>query len=294
MSSRGWCYILEEHGLRKNDFDSAQKLINSCRKTGDLPLDICADDESRAFENLEYIDADDPEDYARGIVDELEEKHLYYTPISAWADQRYYVEVLVEKIDLKSLFAEVCGEFYVPIANAGGWSDLNLRGEIMGRFAYWEQRGKQCVLLYCGDHDPGGLAISTTLRSNLQDLAGAVGWSPDNLIIDRFGLNVDFIAAQGLTWIDNLATAGGKYPLNDPRHPDHTKPYVQDYLAQFGVRKVEANALVVRPRAGRDLCRKAILKYVSRPILRAYQRELAAVQDEVRDHLVRLLSEHAP
>jgi hypothetical protein len=290
VSSRGWCYILEEHGLLKGDFDFAQRLINDCRKSGELPLNICADDESRAFENIEYIDADDPEDYARNIVDELEEKHLYYTPISAWEDQRHYVEMLVEKVDLKSLFSVVCQEFYVPIANAGGWSDLNLRAEIMERFKSWEERGKKCVLLYCGDFDPGGFAISKTLRSNLKDLAQAVQWSPDDLTIDRFGLNLDFIEEQGLTWIENLATAAGKYPLDDPRHRDHSKPYVQDYLRRFGVRKVEANALVVRPEAGRNLCRQAILKYVSRPILRAYQRRLGVIQDEVRDHLVRLLS----
>jgi hypothetical protein len=294
VSSRGWCYILEEHGLRKNDFDSAQRLINDCRKSGGLPLDICADDDARAFENLEYIDHENPEDYAQCVIDNLESEHLLYTPISAWDDQRHYVEMLVEKVDLKSLFSDVCREFNVPIANAGGWSDLNLRAEIMERFAYWEQRGKQCVLLYCGDHDPGGLAISTTLRSNLQDLADAVGWSPASLIIDRFGLNADFIEEQRLTWIDNLATAQGKYPLNDRRHPDHHKPYVQDYLRRFGARKVEANALVVRPQAGRDLCRGAILKYVSRSILRAYRRELTAVQAEVRDHLVRLLSGATP
>ena len=28
VSGRGWCYILEEHGLGKGDFDRAQKIIN--------------------------------------------------------------------------------------------------------------------------------------------------------------------------------------------------------------------------------------------------------------------------
>ena len=59
--------------------------------------------------------------------------------------------------------------------------------------------GRQCVLLYCGDHDPGGLQISGLIRSNLADLSGAVGWSPERLTIDRFGLNHDFIEEQGLT-----------------------------------------------------------------------------------------------
>jgi hypothetical protein len=47
IGSRDWCYLLEDYGLRKGDFDAAQKLINACRKSGELPLDICAEDASR-------------------------------------------------------------------------------------------------------------------------------------------------------------------------------------------------------------------------------------------------------
>jgi len=44
----------------------------------------------------------------------------------------------------------------------------------MRRFKQWEARGKRPVLLYCGDHDPGGLLISDSLRSNIAELAKAV------------------------------------------------------------------------------------------------------------------------
>ena len=88
---------------------------------------------------------------------------------------------------------------HIPFANAKGWGDLNVRADMMRRFQEWEDQGKGCVLLYCGDHDPGGLHISGFLRSNMADLADAVGWSPDHLEINRFGLNYDFIQEQGLT-----------------------------------------------------------------------------------------------
>jgi hypothetical protein len=32
VGSRGWCYVLEEHGLVKGDFDRAEDLIADCRK----------------------------------------------------------------------------------------------------------------------------------------------------------------------------------------------------------------------------------------------------------------------
>jgi hypothetical protein len=159
---------------------------------------------------------------------------------------------------------------------------------MMQRFSKWERRGKQCVLLYCGDHDPGGLHISEELRSNLAALTRAVGYDPASLIIERCGLNYDFIEANGLTWIDNLETGSGGR-LDDPQHRDHYRPYVQDYPKRFGVRKVEANALVTRPSEGRQLCRQAILKYVNERDLDDYGQKVAAAREELRLAVRRLM-----
>jgi hypothetical protein len=289
VGSRGWCYILEEHGLEKGDFDSAQRLINDCRKSGDLPLDICAEDGKRVAEHLEQIDDEDPEEFAQGWIDHLRDQvHLQYQPISFWDELDVYVELLVEKGDLRSLFAPIVTKYHIATANAGGWSDINGRAAMMDRFVKWEAKGKQCVLLYCGDHDPGGLNISSFLRANLEDLSGATGWHPEDLIIDRFGFNHDFIEAQGLTWIDNLETSAGER-LDDPGHHDHHKSYVQDYLRRFGARKVEANALVVRPDAGRRLCEDAILRYVPKGAVEAFAARLTEEQEQARQEIARLL-----
>lgn len=137
-------------------------------------------------------------------------------------------------------------------------------------------------MLYCGDFDPGGLNISNHIRSNLAKLTGATGWSPDNLIIDRFGLNFDFIEEQRLTWIENLSTGSGG-DLGSPKHPDHYRPYVQNYIRQYGVRKVEANALVTRPEAGRELCRQAILKYLDGDAADDYLESLKSHRERLFD-----------
>jgi hypothetical protein len=290
VSSRGWAYLLEgERLIDKDEIDQAQALINDCRKSGDLPLDICAEDGKRAADNLEDIDPD-PQERAADILDYVRTAQDDYTPFSFWDGLDVYVQMAVEKSDLKSLFLSTCAEFYVPIANVGGWGDLNVRAGFMQRFAEQEAAGKQCVLLYAGDFDPGGLNISNFLRPNFEDLSGAVGWSPESLIIDRFGLDYDFIEREGLTWIDNLITSQGEYPLDDPRHPDHRKSYVQDYLAAYGARKVEANALVTRPEAGRELCRQAILKYVPASAPRRYLKRLKPLRAELRREIERLLA----
>jgi hypothetical protein len=288
---RGWAYILEgERDIDKNDIDAAEKLINDCRKNGALPVDICGEDSKRAVENLERIDNPNPEKYARTIFDYANHAEEYYHPFSFWDDQEFYVQMATEKADVKNLFAKTCAGLYVPIANFGGWADLNVRASYMRRFREKEAEGKQCVLLCCYDFDPGGLQITNFLRSNLEDMA--VDWSPEHLIIDRFGLNYDYIVENRLVWINNLITGNKDMPpLDSKKHPDHYKPYVQDYLKRYGVRKVEANALLKNPEKARELCRQAILKYVPEDAVARYERKLASKRRAMRKHLRRLLED---
>ena len=287
VGSRGWCYILERHGLRKGDFDTAENLITACRKTGDLPLDICSEDASRETVGIGGIDDNDVLREVESWVAYLRDQaHEQYTPAGFFDDLGVYVEVETEKLDLRNLFEPVCAEFHVPITNLKGWSDLNSRAGMMRRFKKHEAAGRCCVLLLCGDHHPGGLLITEKMRKNLKDLSRAVGWSPVNLTIIRFGLNADFIDEHGLTWIDNLETSSGGQ-LDDLDHADHDKRYVQDYIAKFGVRKCEANALVVEPEVGRQLCRDAILEHIPADAVERYQRKL----DRVRKRLRRALRE---
>jgi hypothetical protein len=283
VGSRGWCYILEPHGLRKGDFDDAERLITNCRKSGALPLDICAADETRATIGVQGdLDNPDVEAEADDWIDFLRNRAWKnHTPVGFWDNQSVFVQVVVEKLDLRNLFAPVCAEFFVPITNFKGWSDLNARADVMRLFAKHERGGRKCVLLVCGDHDRGGLLITESLRNNLDDLSGAVGWAPDNLIITRFGLNADFIDRHGLTWIDNLETSSG-LQLDDPNHNDYDKSYVQDYIRRFGARKCEANALVVAPEIGRQLCRNAILQHVPANAAAAYARKLKRERDRLR------------
>ena len=163
VSSRGWCYILEDHGLMKGDFKAAQDLINDGRKSGLLPINFTAQDGSRAFSCIEYSDSTTPSEEAEHIIDRALSGHEQYNPLKFWNYQDYYIELIVEKVDLKSLFYDQCQQFNIPVANAKGWSDINLRAEMIKRFSYWESQGKTPVLLYCGDHDPAGFNISNLI-----------------------------------------------------------------------------------------------------------------------------------
>ena len=201
VGSRDYCYLLEEHGLAKGDFDTAQKQITACRKSGDLPLNICAEDASRETIGIEQIDSvTDIDAKVAAMVDQLRNHaHEQYLPIGFWDDLDVYVEIATEKLSLRNLFEPVCKEFHVPITNLKGWSDFNSRAAMMQRFKMHEAQGRLCVLLLCGDHDPGGLLITKKMRKNLADLAGAVGWTPTEANLPRLRRHQSHVALREST-----------------------------------------------------------------------------------------------
>ena len=164
----------------------------------------------------------------------------------------------------------------------------------MNHFKTMHDIGKKCVLLYCGDYDVGGLKISDTLKKNLMDLKKSVGFDPSFITVERFGLNPEFIEKANLSWIMNLDT---KYkiddpedskkkiaiPLDNPLHPQHYTKDVQWWLENVGVRKCEANSLVVREEAGRKLLEDTILKYIKPEQITEYKEALSIEQEKVRE-----------
>jgi len=267
VSARGWCYQLEsERLINKNEFDKVESWINNCRKRGILPVDFTAEEEGRKFSGVEEPDEISPVRHMGKYVNASLHAEDYYTP-DWWEGEKYYIQMLVEKIDLKTLFTPVCEQYHIPIATSKGWSSVLQRATYARRFKEAEDNGLICVLLYCGDHDPDGGRISDFIIKNLHDIQGIVwedgetGYDPSNLQIKRFGLEADFIKKHNLTWIDNLITGSGRN-LASPSHKNHDMPYVQNYIKEFGVRKCEANAIVPMPVIARKLAEDAIIKFV--------------------------------
>jgi len=291
VSARGWCYQLEGFGLiTKAQFDRVENVINACRDRGYLPIDFTAEEEGRKFSGVEYPETVTPIEYLKQFLESPLKCENWYTP-NWWEDENYYIQMVVEKIDLKTLFEPICREYHIAIATSKGWSSKLQRAEYARRFKEAEDKGLACVLLYCGDHDPDGLRISNFLHKNIEDLEnivwgdGETGYDPEDLIVNRFGLDYDFIQANNLTWIDNLITGSKKKPndLSDPQHPNHNMPYVQEYLAKFGARKCEANALVIRPTEARDFVREVIEHYVGSDALDRFAQKREVIIKEISD-----------
>ena len=289
LSARGWCYQLEGFGsITKAEFDKVERYINECRAKGYLPIDFTAEEEGRRFSGVEVPEERTPAEFMKNILEAAMKCEDFYAP-DWWAGEDYYIQMVVEKIDLKTLFSPVCEDYHIPIATSKGWSSMLQRAEYAKRFKMAEEKGMECVLLYCGDHDPDGLRISEFIKNNLMDLShlvwsdGTRGYDPSSLEILRFGLNYDFIVDNDLTWIDNLIT-GSKRDLASPSHPNHYLSYVQDYIGNYGERKCEANALVVRPDAAGDLVREAIVGFLGEDALDRFEER----REEIRQSITKI------
>lgn len=283
MSARGWGYYLEGEGvIDKGELDRVANMINDFREDGTLPLNFTAKDESRMFRHTGGLtDAPEVDDYIQNKLHGLKNGYGYNPAF--WETQDYYLMLVVEKVDMATLFSDQCRRYNIPVANAKGWSSMNQRGELMSRcYQAAANRRQYPVILYCGDFDPAGVYISDNLRSNMEDLAEAAipdgeggyvtNFNLDPVTIDRFALNKETIDDLGLTWINNLKTGSGK-DMAKSSHSSYEKYNVPEWLDTIGERKVEANALLKETQAAKDLFQETIEKYLGDDPFEEYRDE---------------------
>ncbi|MEB3361093.1 MAG: hypothetical protein VKI42_03085 [Synechococcaceae cyanobacterium] len=295
--SRSWLYLMEDaHIITKGDFNKATAWLAKARKTLNtngvplIPLHLVAADDTRALGGVDVFDKEEtPREYINRLIRNLSDRAKQYWPASFWKFQDYYPIVWVEKRDLLKLFEPVLPQAVKRFAGKG-WADINSRAACLREVAWARDHDLEPVILYCGDLDPVGVAISDHIRNNLAPIAEVLAaedllhdYSVDDLEIIRFGLEAEFIEENHLLWIDGLETSGGR-DLADPGHPDHHKPHVQSYLRQYGARKVEANALITRPEAAQELMEEALAPFLDDDGIDRWEEENRLASQEATQH----------
>lgn len=267
---RGWAYYAEGLGLiTKGEFDRFEKLLTDMRKDGELDPEVIEPDASRMATTVNDFDASPhpPEIYARWAVDDIGDQLRSWATAffenGFWDGLDYYVEMIVEKKDLVQIFRSTADRYNVRITNGKGDTDIHTRLAMLKRFRDHTEAGRRCVLLAIGDHDPKGLHIVDGLHRTIMSCANIKGldWDYPDFDVINIGLTEHQVDSFGLMKIGNLETGGGR-DLSDPRHPDHYKPYVQDYIRRFGVWKCEANALVGHPAKAQAMLESAINEFI--------------------------------
>jgi len=310
LTSRGWCYVLEGLGrLEKGGgFSRCAKAINDCRKLGYLPIDFTAPDQdlTRSFTEVhEILGIAPPLQELKDDIDTLLDRTLPHVTTDYWDDEKYYLMMAVEKIDIRNLFRPICRLFTIPLLNSSGWYTIESRSKIIEACKAAEEKGLIPVLLLFYDHDLIGLKITDTFRKGLNDLEGATGWRADKLIIERFGLNYKEITENKLMWIDNLKSGSG-------RDPDWTRKDVKKYVGNlaelerkrlgisddewltypqarkdiFGRKKCEANAIVrdkETVKLGVFLCYQAIVKYYGKEALDRFKEKREKTKENFKE-----------
>lgn len=294
---RGWAYYAEGLGIiTKGEFDRFEKLLTDMRKDGELDPDVIEPDASRMATEVNDFEAAGytPEEQAQYAINEIRERLRDWSQgfyeIGYWDALDYYVEMIVEKKDLVQIFRSVADHYNVRITNGKGDTDIHTRLAMLRRFRDHTEAGRRCVLLAVGDHDPKGLHIVEGLHRTIMSCSNLKGldWDYPDFEVVNIGLTEAQIDELDLMKIGNLETGGGR-DLSDPNHPDHYKPYVQNYIAQFGVWKCEANALVGHPRPAQALLERAINRFIPDSHIIDIETQNAPAQEAVRDEISRLM-----
>lgn len=289
--ARSWLYAFESEAvITKGDFGWAGKWLADRRKEGSIPFDLVAGDTTRELEGYDNYDNEaTPREYINRQLRKSLEQAAMYWPTSYWKTQTYFPILWTEKRDLVKLFEPELPAAIRRFASKGQ-ADVNSRVALIKECKWAEANNLQPVILYCGDHDPMGLQISNGIADNLKEIAEVMGWAGslrwmegDGRIV-RFGLNAEFIEDAGLLWIDGLETSSGDN-LAREGHKHHRFDYVQNYLEEFGERKVEANALIANPKAAKELIKKELWKWLSDAGHQQWENENAEASKEAAAHV---------
>jgi len=158
MTLRQLFYQLVSHDILPNDQKKYKKLstiIKDARMAGLIDWDVIEDriripTMPSEFENISHLVQAAVSSYRR----------------DRWENQEYYVEVWVEKDALSGVLEPVTRKYHVHLLVNRGYSSTSALHESVLRIK--QQRDKECVILYLGDHDPSGKNMITDIKNRLE------------------------------------------------------------------------------------------------------------------------------
>jgi hypothetical protein len=111
--------------------------------------------------------------------------------LERWSNQPKFVEVWIEKKALQGVFERPCQRMDVALAPCKGYASLTFLHDAATRFIEAQERGKEIVILYFGDHDPSGDDIPRSLQENLARMGATVR-------VERIALTAQQVDDMGL------------------------------------------------------------------------------------------------
>jgi len=144
----------------ESEYGKLSRMLCQLREAGDVPWEWVVD-------NTRRIDV--PQTW-RDTGHALESAAMYYA-LDPWLDQPERVYVMCEKDAIANVLASVTYEYIVPLAVVRGFSSHTFLHDIAERIAVGN---KPTHVLYFGDHDPSGLAVSAAAERIIRHFAPGV------------------------------------------------------------------------------------------------------------------------
>lgn len=138
--------------------------------------------EDRMREVNELPHWDTPEDILRGCSQQFR--------VNKWDTQKNYVEVWIEKDALVGVIEGPCTSNDVPYLACRGYASASAVWRAgHGRFRQRLKEGRNCTILYLGDHDPSGIDMTRDVQERIDVFTGR----PGAVEVIRLALNMDQI-----------------------------------------------------------------------------------------------------
>jgi hypothetical protein len=158
--------------------------------------------------------------------------------LDKWANQPYYLEVMIEKQALEGILLPICEKLEVRFTANKGYGSSSLMYEVGKRLQYArEGEGRHPVIVYCGDLDPSGWHMSADVERRLTLLSNG----PVKVV--RSALNID--------QVHQYALPENPVKIGDAR--------ADAYIEQFGESSWELDALP--PDKLEELVTDAVMKW---------------------------------
>lgn len=137
-----------------------------------------------------------------------------------WEGQENYVEVWVEKNGMTVSIEPVTRKLHVPLVANKGYGSMTNLYEGSKRFLDAAEAGKDCHILYLGDHDPSGLDMDDDIGRRMEMFGASV-------LVQRIALTTEQVETY-----------------NPPPNPAKlTDSRAKEYIKRFGHTSWEVNAL---------------------------------------------------
>lgn len=180
----------------------------------------------------------------------------YSYRIDKWATQPWYVECWVEKEALVGVIQRISTRLDIPYFACRGYVSQSEMWAAARRHLRARDRGKKCLILHLGDHDPSGIDMTRDIMDRFA-LFGA------SVTVERLALNWD--------QVEEYSPPPNPAKLTDSR--------ANGYIDRFGMESWELDALT--PTVLSDLIERAVLAVRNEP---AWERAMHQETRE-RNHL---------